>query len=208
MDGTRIDALSKSLARGMTRRGILRRGGGVGAAAGLAAVLGTRAVAAQDATPAAGMCAIPLELAVRQGPNAGVAWRGELRLSADESGGLSGVYAARKDEAGTAVESGTTDADPMAGTQELPVVGQANGRAINLMITVADGQYVFGVGTLENDISQCGGEMGGPFVGPEPGDTGDWAPCGVARCVAAGGTQTYCSQNVHQFCASVIISQG
>ena len=151
---------------------------------------------------------LSLELAVRQGPNAGAAWRGELRVSTDETGGLSGVYMARKDEAGASMEAAAADADPMAGTQELPVVGQANGRAINLMITVADGQHVFGVGTLENDISQCAGEMGGPFVGPEAGDTGDWAPCTFARCRLAGGTSTYCSQNLPSFCASVIISNG
>jgi hypothetical protein len=90
----------------------------------------------------------------------------------------------------------------------LPVVGQANGHAINLMITVGDGKYVFGVGTLEQPIDQCAGEMGGPFVGPEAGDFGDWAPCTVARCRLAGGTSTFCSQHLPQFCASAGISGG
>ena len=55
----------------------------------------------------------------------------------------------------------------------LAAVGQANGRVINLLITVADGQTLFGVGTLAEPLDVCRGPMGGPFVGPAEGDQGD-----------------------------------
>ena len=187
MDGHRFDRISRGLAHGLTRRAALRSAGAGGLAA--AAAAGIRRAGAQETAA----CELPLELAVRQGPNAGLAWRGTLRLALDGDGGLSGVYLARRDEAGNEVATATPEGDPTAGTIELPVVGQATGRAINLMITVGDGQYVFGVGTLERPLDQCGGEMGGPFVGPEAGDTGDWAPCSYARCRAAGGTDNFCS---------------
>jgi hypothetical protein len=203
MDGQRFDRMSRGLAHGLTRRAALRSAGAGGLAAVAAASL--RRAGAQDATA----CEVPLELAVRQGPNAGVAWRGTLRLSQDGDGALSGVYVARRDEAGSEMATATPEGDPTEGTIELPVVGQATGRAINLMITVADGQYVFGVGTLENPLDQCAGEMGGPFVGPEAGDTGDWAPCNFARCRAAGGTANFCSgTGLAHFCGYVQATGG
>ena len=34
--------------------------------------------------------------------------------------------------------------------------------------------YLFGVGTAQRDFQECAGIWGGPFVGPEQGDMGDW----------------------------------
>jgi hypothetical protein len=74
-----------------------------------------------------------------------------------------------------ALAAATGAATPTAGsTTSVPVVGQSTGRAINLLFTVGDGQYLFGVGTMEHDLATCDGAMGGPFVGPQPGDAGDW----------------------------------
>jgi hypothetical protein len=54
-------------------------------------------------------------------------------------------------------------------------VGQATGRAINLALHAGEEQYIFGVGTGISNIGDCGGgPWGGPFVGPQSGDSGDW----------------------------------
>jgi len=58
---------------------------------------------------------------------------------------------------------------------DFPVVGQATGRSIGLLITLADGESFYGVGVGEEEITACAGAMGGPLVGPEPDDLGDWA---------------------------------
>ena len=169
MDTHRFDALSKALAGRSSRRTALRRIGGGGLAAALVTISG-RSAAAQDATPAggvtsagelpAGVCAIPFEATVRQGASAGQEYSGLLIVKVEDDGSLAG------------------DLIPH-GAAPISVVGQATGRAVNLMFTVADGQYVFGVGTAEQPLvgAECGGTMGGPFVGPQAGDAGDWLTC-------------------------------
>lgn len=107
------------------------------------------------------------EATVRQGPSMGTQLEGELHLGIDDSGGLIGSFLAND---GTSMD----------------VVGQANGRAINLAIAAGtdengEAAWIFGVGTLINNISECAGVVGGPFVGPQAGDTGDWLGCGGLR---------------------------
>jgi hypothetical protein len=100
-------------------------------------------------------CTMNFEATVRQGPDAGTAYTGTLKLTSGANGSLSGVL--------TQQNGG-----------QVQVAGQANGRAINLIVDLGGGKHLFGVGTLENDFSQCKGAVGGPLVGPQSGDTGDW----------------------------------
>jgi hypothetical protein len=133
-------------------------------------------------TPTGGarVCLVPFTAAVREGPSAGQGWSGVIGLRQERSGAI--------DHGALFVVAGERDGAIVPGPT-LPVVGQATGRAINLLITLADGRAVFGVGTMAADLAHCGGIdlrtgkatpffMGGPLVGPEPGDLGDWATTG------------------------------
>lgn len=93
---------------------------------------------------------------VRIGPDAGFVLSGKLTIRIDEKGVIEGMLVR---ENAAAVRTG----------------GQANGRAINLIFHLPDEKIMFGVGTLENDIRECRGAVGGPLVGPAEGDIGDWA---------------------------------
>jgi len=97
------------------------------------------------------------EATVRQGLSEGKSFAGSLALQEDADGGLSGTFA-------------STD-----GKTTAQVVGQANGHAINLAIDLGNKQYLFGTGTMWNTFSECSGAMGGPFVGPQICDIGDWS---------------------------------
>jgi hypothetical protein len=57
---------------------------------------------------------------------------------------------------------------------EITATGHVNGQAINLIFVVRPDTYIFGVGTLQHPVPECAGVWGGPFVGPELGDIGDW----------------------------------
>jgi hypothetical protein len=144
------------------RRSLLKRGGALALGASLLSLSGSK-VAAQDATPeipADAPCVLPFDVAIRQGPTAGTELLGYLALITDETGATSGAF--------------VTDDE-----QTLAVVGQINGHAVNLMFTPAEGPPIFGVGTSAVDLSTCHGALytpvGGPLVGPEAGDSGDWA---------------------------------
>jgi hypothetical protein len=102
-------------------------------------------------------CLIDFEATVRQGPSSGVALRGIFDFKVDEAGTLYGKLMQ---------ENGG----------EILAAGQVNGRAIHLVFELGGEQLVFGVGTAKARITNdtCGLALGGPFVGPAPGDAGDW----------------------------------
>jgi hypothetical protein len=125
-------------------------------------------VAAQDDTVS---CSMEFEATVYHGPSEGLNVLGTLEMEIDETGSLTGMM---------------TSED---GSLEVPVVGQANGRAINMAFNLGAGVYIFGIGTAVNDSAgeDCGGVLGGPLVGPNPGDSGDWLICaaGAENCPGA-----------------------
>lgn len=100
-------------------------------------------------------CTGDFEATIYQGPSAGLSLVGPLSLQVDATGNLTGKLAANN---GALIE----------------VTGQAIGRSINLVFNLGEDKRIFGVGSLENDIRDCKGLSGGPFTGPEPGDSGDW----------------------------------
>ena len=122
---------------------------------GAAAVVSAQE-ATPEATPSAG-CSLPFEATVYQGTDAALALKGTLSLNVDDLGSASGVLE---------TNDGST----------YPVVGQINGRAINLAFDLGDNVYIFGLGTSFEpmDGGNCGKALGGPFVGPAPDDTGTW----------------------------------
>jgi predicted ester cyclase len=101
------------------------------------------------------VCSSQFEATVHSGPSAGLSLNGNLRLVVKEDGSLDGQLT-------------------LADGSKVSTTGQATGKAINLMLTTTDNQQLFGVGTASAPISLCSGVLGGPFVGPLPGDSGDW----------------------------------
>jgi hypothetical protein len=100
-------------------------------------------------------CGGRFEATVRQGPSAGLSLVGQLVVRVESSGRATAVLTMR---------DGTT----------LPATGYVNGQALNLIFVVRQDTYLFGVGTAQRDFHECAGVWGGPFVGPELGDIGDW----------------------------------
>jgi hypothetical protein len=89
---------------------------------------------------------------------------GDLSFTVDSTGSLDGAFV---------LEDGSS----------IPTVGQVNGRAIHLVFSLGDEQYVYGTGTaLQPIVSEsCGETMGGTFAGPGEGDLGDWRPKGKPK---------------------------
>jgi hypothetical protein len=114
-------------------------------------------VTAGSGEPGPVHCLIDFEATVRQGPSSGVALIGVFDFKVDEEGTLYGKL--MQGDGG-----------------EILAAGQVNGRAINLVFALGEEQHVFGVGTAKAKITNdtCGLVLGGPFVGPAPGDAGDW----------------------------------
>jgi hypothetical protein len=168
MDGHGFDRFARLLAAGASRRTVLRGLGAGGLGAALAGRGRWQGVAAQG-TPEAeelpagpatvqidGLCAMIFELAVRQGPSAGLIGRGILSVAVDPEGRVDGTFL-------------------LGSGRQAAVTGQATGRAISLIVDLGDGLVIYGVGAADNNIASCQIEhMGGPLVGPQPGDSGDW----------------------------------
>lgn len=127
-------------------------------------VWGAAALVGAQGQPVGVECSMGFEAAVRQGPAAGLVLLGELNFAVDASGSLEGAFV---------LDDG----------QSIPTFGQVNGRAIHLVFSLGDEQYVYGTGTaLEPIVSEsCGATMGGTFAGPGEGDLGDWRPKGKPR---------------------------
>jgi hypothetical protein len=102
-------------------------------------------------------CLIDFEATVRQGPSSGVALRGIFDFKVDEAGVLYGKLMQENQS-------------------EILAAGQVIGRAVHLVFDLSEDQLVFGVGAAKVRITNdtCGLALGGPFVGPAPGDAGDW----------------------------------
>jgi hypothetical protein len=100
-------------------------------------------------------CNGDFEATVHQGKNAGLSLAGKLSLRINPAGSLVGALA-------------TDDSTSVA------ITGYAISQSINLVFDLGGGRQIFGVGSLQNDIRECKGLAGGPFTGPEPGDSGDW----------------------------------
>lgn len=118
-------------------------------------------------------CLVDFEAAVHQGPSTGLALKGVFDFQVNESGTLHGML----------LQSDQT---------QILAAGQVEGRAVHLVFVVGERKFVFGVGTTLNQIQNddCRVVLGGPFVGPEHGDSGDWLAFG--RGADPGSTPSMC----------------
>lgn len=157
MDSNRFDALSRSLADRSSRRGALRRLGGGGIGAALLGMTGMRAAAQDDQNDDEDTtCRLVLVATFAVGPNKDKVYEGDLEMVIGDDGAI---------DEGTLT---TKDGD------EYELVGQATGRAINLRITIDDGQYLSLTGTSQQRVTRCRGGIDGTFGGPLTGDLGTW----------------------------------
>jgi hypothetical protein len=100
-------------------------------------------------------CKGVFEATVYRGPDAGLSLVGELTIEIEPSGELVGVLV---------LQNGS----------QVPVTGEINRQKIKLELDLGDGMVIRGKGKLDNHDQRCTGATGGTFVGPNPGDRGDW----------------------------------
>jgi hypothetical protein len=179
MDPMQFDALSREVASGVSRRQAVSRFGAAGLLAGLSGLLGRAPTAAavtvaQDATPIT--CQLDIVAAIRLGPSAGVIIEGNV------PGDLSGKLTIEIGADG-AIDRGRFR---LKGGAEFPVVGQADGRALNLRVDIDTDQTLVLVGTAVQRLEQCTGDIDGLLTGPRVGDLGDWHATATARSGGGG----------------------
>lgn len=167
MDSQRFDRFSRSLATRTTRRQAVRQVGAGGVLGGVAAVLGVKALQAQDS---AQTCALPVYAEVYLGPWLGMNYQGTLTLEMNADGAIDGGALVLTD--------GTS----------YPLVGQATGRGLDLRIDLGSGLLLTLTGTAENDFARCEGNAAGSFSGPEMGNMGTWITTGPGQLTTSGGS--------------------
>ncbi len=128
------------------------------------------------------------EVTIRQGPSAGIVANGVLTLHVQpHSGNFTGTLTPGIDESTGEPQSSVlfhqVDHKFVAfgDIKELQVRGSIRGHAVNLIAlnVSGEGKNLFGVGTTENAFGEPSeqqglGNLAGPAVGPEEGDSGDW----------------------------------
>lgn len=158
MDGNRFDNLARAFARRLSRRSALK---GIGVA-GFGAALASPRLAAQEGETA---CVISMAGEVIAGA-APISLSGEIAVTMDADGTTNGTFA------------------PTSGASHA-VVGHVRGRAIDLLLSLPDGNLAFsGVG--EHPIVDCQGSLGGLFSGPEEGGLGSWQGMASRKGSTAG----------------------
>ncbi len=110
-------------------------------------------------------CTMPLLSRVALGKNKGTRYDGDLAITIETNG---------------AIDTGQlTTADGAT----FDVVGQADGRTINLRIKIASDEFLSLIGTGEQDLTDCSGRVDGTFGGWAESDLGTWT-LGVKPAVA------------------------
>lgn len=172
MHPSQFDAFSRKLAEGVSRRQAVTRFGMAGLLAGLTSALGrdrtAQAIPAVQAD-ALSVCLLDIVANVRLGPSAGAIIQGNV------PGELRGELSFPLATDG-AIDNGRLR---LEGGAEFPVVGQANGRALNVRVDLAPDQSVIFVGTATQSLDQCTGDVDGLLTGPRVGDLGDWHASGT-----------------------------
>jgi hypothetical protein len=166
MDQQRFDRFSRSLAVRSSRRQAMRQAGAGGLIGGLGAMLGMRVTGAQGDTQT---CALSINAEVYVGPCLGTVYEGTQSLDIDAEG---------------AIDSGSfTTLDG----QRYPLVGEADGRALDLRIDLGNDQLLTLTGTAEQAFAICQGAAAGSFSGPEMGNMGTWITTGPMTPSGSGG---------------------
>ena len=178
MDDHAFDQLSRAMARGLPRRTLLARLGAGGLGAALFGVASLDRVRSAGTAAQAATCQLDLVANVRLGASAGATIGGAV------PGELRGQLSFGFDDGG-AISDGRLR---LADGKELPVVGQALGRALHLRVQLGARQPLILVGTAEQDLGRCQGTVDGLLTGPQPGDLGDWHATATSLGQRGGAT--------------------
>ena len=165
MESERFDALSRSFADRSTRRKTLKMFGAGGLGAAVLGLTGGKAALAADPKT----CVLDLRALVVAGAGTGKSFDGKLTLVINDDGAI---------DDGDLVTSGGTSH---------PLVGQANGRALDVRVDLGGGQSLALLGVAQQDLILCRGQIDGTFAGPEFGDMGVWT---TAKASASDGSST------------------
>src|SRR5215216_2146850 len=145
MEPQQFDAFSRTLVTGVSRRRAVARFGAAGVLAGLVGALGSdrplRALAQAET------CRLSVVATVRVGPSANAA------IAGGQPGELRGDLSFALAQDG-AIDDGRLR---LSGGQELSVVGQATGRAIDLRVEAGIGQVLVFTGTGAQPLQRCNG---------------------------------------------------
>lgn len=102
------------------------------------------------------VCRTGITAGLTGGPHAPLDLSGNVELFVKEDLSFTGVLTLRN------------------GGSKINIKGQGAGRGIDLVFEPTNGKQLFAHGVLENSIWECKGNAGGPLVGPDYGDQGDW----------------------------------
>lgn len=171
MDGERIDALSRRLAGGVTRRGVVRTAGAGGFLATIAMLFGRgNASAIHDGTvePDPVTCTWEIEAHGSVGPNAADSYNGILKITIEHDDMINeGKYVLVDADWNPLLDA---DGNEIA----YRVVGTAHLRSIDFRAERGECDELAFTGVNRLTVRDCGGPMSGSFQGPELVDLGGW----------------------------------
>jgi hypothetical protein len=151
MDGKSFDSWTRTRATATNRRKVL----GLSLTAGLAAAASRlHPASAQFGGGGSGTCTYKVSLTSSLDPSASVS--GSLVIDIGDDG---------------AIDTGSLT---LTGQAQSSVVGQANGRAIDLLVSLSDGTTLSLTGVGTSDISSCQASILGPLANPDTGQIGTW----------------------------------
>ncbi|MGI8477116.1 MAG: hypothetical protein ACR2OO_12185 [Thermomicrobiales bacterium] len=160
MDEDRFDHLSRAIAIRSTRRQAIGQAGRGGMLAGVAAMFGVgrrAAGAVADNDTSVTTCTLSIVAKVTVGKDKAASFDGDVTFEIGATGAI--------DSGRLKLKNGTTH----------DLVGQISGRAINLRVSVADGQFLSMTGDAQQDAKLCRGGIDGTFGGPGAADLGTWS---------------------------------
>src|SRR5687767_8466596 len=138
MDPIQFDALSRTVAEGVSRRRAVARFGAAGLLAALTSALGRERVARAVPAAQADFCRLEVVATIRLGPSTGATLGGSV------PGELRGDLSFPLTADGAIDSNGQLR---LEGGALFPVVGQVTGRALNLRVDIAPEQTLILVGT-------------------------------------------------------------
>jgi len=102
------------------------------------------------------VCRTSVTAGLTDGPHAPLDLSGDVELLVQPDQSFTGVLTLKTDGS------------------KIGIKGQGAGRGIDIIFEPPGGKQLFAHGVLEHPIWECQGNAGGPLVGPDYGDQGDW----------------------------------
>lgn len=165
MDSKKFDSWTRTRAAASNRRTFLGLSLGAGVAAGISRVLPVSAQFGQGGT-------CTYQISLTSSLTTGVTASGSLAVDIGQDG---------------AIDTGSLT---LTGQAPASVVGQATGRAIDLLVSLTDGTTLSLTGVGAENISGCGGPILGVMSNPDTGQVGTWQTQASGSGSSSGGSTT------------------